>query len=738
MTNMRIAGKGARNARILVCTLLVFITLWYLFLARGSPASYSNNEGVDIYSQQSAPISTAEIVGGDDRQTASGRQAQTISENRAPLYGKISVTVCNEATNIPIAGLLVKSAYVEVLEAARQVGGLADRGPWRSEALTTESGSADLIVHPGHIIALTLHNKQGDKLGEQQQVPALHSGEHRTLIWRVPSHAQYRAQIVDAKTGLAVVNARATANVPQSKGQPFSGIICENGLLVVPIDVGVQSQSVTIEATGYSPITIIATRGQDSAGYAALIRLSRSASLSLAFNARGTALNAEAIVSIASMWTQIHVHGRESIYPQNGQEKLHWTGQVNMIEKTTINDLPTQVPLVIRVTPESATPCSQPGAVTLEPGETRDLVLELCPPIALNGQVLSPPGRPVSNLTLWAMPATRQGDTYFTRVGASAARTATTDGTGHFLIEGLSDGQWWIGPRPTPSSVIRGESAIAPLAHWIKIESTSQPAFLTIKLEPSAYLFARVTVNGEVRHIGAFINARHVQSGAVMAGRSKADGVLTLGPLVQGVYSVSAHANGYFAEPQLLMLGAARGEITLDLILGSSVRGIVVDGHNNPLPFSLVHYGLVDAGRAWNSTVADGDGRFEIRGLRAGVYSVVAANGDSLVGMEVFSCSGEAADRVLVVSTTRQSGTLLVRYTGSASVAIITAFASDVFAGGCVVLPGVLTPFIVPSGEILLRVELPELQSVLTKKLDGPLGHRVHIHVNDAGVVQVP
>jgi len=120
------------------------------------------------------------------------------------------------------------------------------------------------------------------------------------------------------------------------------------------------------------------------------------------------------------------------------------------------------------------------------------------------------------------------------------------------------------------------------------------------------------------------------------------------------------------------------------------------------------------------------------------VYSVVAANGDSLVGMEVFSCSGEAADRVLVVSTTRQSGTLLVRYTGSASVAIITAFASDVFAGGCVVLPGVLTPFIVPSGEILLRVELPELQSVLTKKLDGPLGHRVHIHVNDAGVVQVP
>jgi len=152
---------------------------------------------------------------------------------------------------------------------------------------------------------------------------------------------------------------------------------------------------------------------------------------------------------------------------------------------------------------------------------------------------------------------------------------------------------------------------------------------LDIVVPPGANLSGLVQDARGTGIAGATVQVAHVEPGSSAKDRNLATtddkGRFSIAGIRPGRVSIEATAPGYATSaPKVeIFAPAAERRVTIELGTGQSVSGRVVDGDGSPLAGVLVK-AFIRGSRLMPSATSDESGKFQIEGLGAGPYELVA------------------------------------------------------------------------------------------------------------------
>ncbi|MEM9491788.1 MAG: carboxypeptidase-like regulatory domain-containing protein [Myxococcota bacterium] len=197
---------------------------------------------------------------------------------------------------------------------------------------------------------------------------------------------------------------------------------------------------------------------------------------------------------------------------------------------------------------------------------------------------------------------------------AALGRTAVADEHGRYELVGLPPGEYRL--VVSHPDFPRHRAAA----------STERPADITIPFG------GRVTGWIGDAHTGAAITGAEIRASGpgqqTVTSASGEGGVLALGPLPAGTWTLAVRAPGYVPQRATLALsaGSEPGQITVrdlrvELARGARVAGVVRDRYGERVAGAVVHIGAARA-------VTDEDGRYQLRDVITGAVEVRAERGE--------------------------------------------------------------------------------------------------------------
>lgn len=221
--------------------------------------------------------------------------------------------------------------------------------------------------------------------------------------------------------------------------------------------------------------------------------------------------------------------------------------------------------------------------------------------LRLEGLVLDGSDQPVANATVM--------------VSSNPRRTTTTDTDGGFAFDKLVGRSYTL--------VARAPSGIAgPLT--AKLTAKSDPVVL--HLRPGGSVAVTVVDKAAKPVPGATVELRGLDQQSTQA---DGEGHAHFETVVPGGYEVVAFAPGFAPSRQFTQVGAAAVELTLALVAGAAVSGVVLDDKRQPVAGARVIYSgasdwSVQADERLDGVVTDGAGKFAFAALPAGSFRFVA------------------------------------------------------------------------------------------------------------------
>lgn len=211
------------------------------------------------------------------------------------------------------------------------------------------------------------------------------------------------------------------------------------------------------------------------------------------------------------------------------------------------------------------------------------------------------------------------------RVTASGRRGAIafSNEDGGFRVEGLYPGRY----KPTASTTAAwGEAANS--VH-LGLGESSQ---VTIVVHPSAAVLGTIVIAQEQRGCprGHAVLTSSSGGGEYLA-QTQAEGAVEFRGVRPGDYTVTIMCYGYLAAAEYPRVSAGESRVeglSWDVSAGQAIRGRVVDDAGRSATVAGVSGTLVDGGRElvqWTDDIGH-DGSFELRGLAAGEYLLMAAS----------------------------------------------------------------------------------------------------------------
>jgi protocatechuate 3,4-dioxygenase beta subunit len=257
---------------------------------------------------------------------------------------------------------------------------------------------------------------------------------------------------------------------------------------------------------------------------------------------------------------------------------------------------------VVEITTERFAPARIRIVTGDDPRATVEKTIALLHGAPVAGTIVDPDGQPVPDATLWYR---------------------TADGQRSWA-NGDADGRWLIDRVPAGKLVLSARSPIhiAAPAITVRVDGEHAMAGVVVRVERGAVV-SGIVVDGDGKPVaGAAVSA---ESGSAESGSAEADdaGRFEITGLQPGPCKVSAStATHGSAIQQLELAPGGRAEVRL-VVVESRIAGRVTDPRGEPLPDINVHAtrtGDTDS----VSVVTDAAGRFELGGLSAGDYQLVA------------------------------------------------------------------------------------------------------------------
>jgi hypothetical protein len=436
-----------------------------------------------------------------------------------------------------------------------------------------------------------------------------------------------------------------------------------------------ETQWIRIAEPTRSPVMTMTVKGHETPERALVIRL-----------AKGAALQIAALTIDGSRVTDVKyalegVPGRNAVIAEFPHSfPWTWSGSLDARGMALREGLPAGVSLDVTLTLGSRKRRqSIPAGLTA--GERRDLTFQFGGGTTLTGRMVDQDDMGVPGRAVWVIPVStsppqakepdRTGSRFLERFGRgapdarfsqgldkcvfqpededAAIAVGDTDLEGHFRIEDVSPGVYWIGPSSkylsNPSS-----RAICPAGFQLKVEKSLENP-LTLRVWRGLFIRGKVEVTN-----GALPGSTGVEiagSKTHLARVVESDGTFKLGPLTPGDYSIRAVA-GYecSGSSPLVKVKAGDTDVVLRLTLSAEVSGRVIDGRTDRWTRAVVKLTSAEKG-AGPARLSDAPrGAFQFSEIPAGTYSLTAeiAPGRSATMDNIRIAAGESrSDLVIVV-----------------------------------------------------------------------------------------
>jgi hypothetical protein len=333
-----------------------------------------------------------------------------------------------------------------------------------------------------------------------------------------------------------------------------------------------------------------------------------------------------------------------------GHAELRWWTAVDAQVETRAVDLPVRVPLELRVRRAStgAAVYVHPQALILDPGEVRELTIEVGSLTKLTVSVLDEHEHPIAGCELGLTQhgidaaAGQEHALVFSSEKPDFLRSDSTDNRGRCVFADLPPGVWWVGLAPTRAPWDELDAnAPAPIAQRIEILANEAQHDLTLHTTRGLYLRGRVEVpDGMLFAPGAkrgatpnvILIAHSVELGSTLTGQPEFDGSFAIGPLLEGEYVIETFARGY-APIEPLRVRAGAGPVVIRMQLGSALSGHVVDGASGANAQCDVVITRIGGATPEMLGSTDDQGLFGFSGLAPGEYVISAFASDGRTGM---------------------------------------------------------------------------------------------------------
>jgi hypothetical protein len=286
---------------------------------------------------------------------------------------------------------------------------------------------------------------------------------------------------------------------------------------------------------------------------------------------------------------------------------------------------------------------------------------------------------------------------------------ATTEAEGRFTIEGVTTGEWWIGPVP-PKRTHGVEpdlaEAVAPVAELVRVEPGASLVEVVVRTHRGLVLRG-VVVDPEGAPVATvMVNATSVEPGtaATSHAHTSGSGRFVLGPLLPGEYELRSGTRHDLAPIEPVRARAGDRDVVLRLRAGATIAGRVVGLAGDGSTVLRVSAVALNAPGYWQRQ--GGDAAFEFGGLLPGEYALYAHTTDGRCAVHPPLRIGQA-ERVEGIEMRLGPGAKLrLRREGTQGVARFRVLAGDLLLVRDGVQAGDVFEQVVPAGEVAIESEV--------------------------------
>ncbi len=591
--------------------------------------------------------------------------------------------------------------------------------------ITGDDGRARFPVPSDVDLRLFFHRPGEHFGGTSLEVPALHVGEERLVIFKLlTERSQFHGRVVTRANAVPIEGAEirvdpgsvviAAAELGTEGhligSKPRAAVTGPAGEFALPID-GWNHSNALITATGYGPLVVNVGQGHETLADEYVVELERAANLTGVIVGSTEAL----VVQLATDFFQLGERG-----PLGGGTGIMWKVRVGDDGTFKLPDLPARAPLKASVHGPDGPVLMISTPLQLTAGETREVLWKVGSGASIRGQVIDESGGQINELAIWLAPATEGPLSFLYRF--ESHETTRTDATGAFVFENVAVGNWRVGPEPSDSDNREvGRDAIAPAPIVVSIGAGMREVHVQLPIHRGLFIKGRVLAGDGRPRADRWVHA--YQEGRALNDQSAEDGSFVIGPLTPGTYTVGVSGGGSDAPSTPLLAEAGEEYVEIRLPAGGSVSGTVVDRVTGEKSDGTVEVSVFDGGNSYTSRSTRTE-TFEFDGLTPGTYTIVATTDFGLIGIRNNLNVLAGTPLTDVVVELSKGARIRVGYSGS------KAFAQVILKnqGGPVstdtIAAGAEQVFVVPPGNI--SVELRAFDD-WTNALPDPVTKEVNV-----------
>jgi protocatechuate 3,4-dioxygenase beta subunit len=669
------------------------------------------------------------------------REAVALVAETKPAVGAGEATLIVRCTD-RVTHALLAGVTVSVFE-SDEVGSV--RTAIRS-GNTTQDGSTEISVPANTILEFNASRNDGNSGIAYRRLEGLLSGERRefAIELAIGVDLHWYGKILAREDRNPIPGARITLigdEIDEFHGERSGetvGRTVQSGTDGL-IDLWLRSwkhDELQVEASGHGRAFVQVASGHETPETAMLVLLSRSAKLRARLLLAG---DVPATAGAVRLKANSHVLGiadpGERVLPL-GLDCV-WEGTADDAGVCSLEDLPSDVPLSVTILVDKVVVRSDLHAVSLRPGETREVEWRIESADdggggVLEGKVFDQAGKPVEGCTIGLAKARIGQPTYFDCIpGNLVIERCQTDAQGRYSFQEVHAGRWWIGPAVTRRMSQPPPGTLAALAEVVEIPGGNSSTHLDLHVFQGLYIQGTVLDAAGRPAPNIDVEVETDTAADVPDAETGNNGCFRVGPLVPGRYSLFAEVDGTLhSDP--VTASAGEDGVVLRLKQCGALSGTVMDVRTGKPCRAEVCIALRKSTDSKGLSVdpkdlsldmmpTEEDGTFRAEELLPGVYDIAARAGSRSVGL-LKSVRVEAGAETRSVVVTVLPGAALRIRNGLEDGNEVYFVSGDGVSIACAVIQAGETGDVdVPPGHVVIRwgVELGSLQQ---KELDLKVG----------------
>lgn len=522
-----------------------------------------------------------------------------------------------------------------------------------NERLVTDAAGVAVFELPADLACHALLGGRRDDVGRVElTVAPLTPGERRELAVELPvgPDVHFVGRVLDdagqPMGGLPVV-------LPDNRGMLVDGEVVApeyartstDGEGYFELDGRSWARTpVRIDAPGFGRALVALTEGHETRDTAQVVHLLRAAAIEARVaSARGPA-PAEVVLRATTNFSNL-IRPRSVVGSQTGHDPW-WKAGADRDGRIVLDGLPPGVPLSLELRQGADVLKRVAEEIRLEPGERRELDLEVGTGVPVEGIAIGETGAPVARLEVWLCPADEKRwspdgideelPRYLTRRDAELAMRATTGEDGRFRFEGVEPGRWLCGPGWVDVEKAANRAALAaPLAVFVLVEPELGARDVVLEVVRGRYIEGRV-LNSDGEPFGrTWVRLDSLRLAKVQDTFSDDTGAFSAGPLIPGEVVLQATGTGRHSDSLPVRAEPGDTEVVLRLVPAAAIRGRVVDprtGRGCEAELRLIDAADPHGYERWQRSERE-NGVFALEKLEAGTYHLLARADDGGIAL---------------------------------------------------------------------------------------------------------